>query len=58
MGYPGVLGYEALDVQTFAEWDVDYIKLDGCYVDISKMDTGDFHCSLKMFSSLAIHVMF
>ncbi|XP_052743823.1 alpha-N-acetylgalactosaminidase isoform X2 [Bicyclus anynana] len=40
MGYPGVLGYEAIDVQTFAEWDVDYIKLDGCYVDISKMDTG------------------
>lgn len=49
MGYPGVLGYEALDVQTFAEWDVDYIKLDGCYVEISKMDTGDFLCSLKMF---------
>ncbi|KPJ03256.1 Alpha-N-acetylgalactosaminidase [Papilio xuthus] len=39
-GYPGVLGYEEIDVKTFAEWDVDYIKLDGCYVDSTKMDTG------------------
>ncbi|XP_032520190.2 alpha-N-acetylgalactosaminidase [Danaus plexippus] len=39
-GYPGVLGHEAVDVQTFAEWEVDYIKLDGCNVNVSKMDTG------------------
>ncbi|CAK1584745.1 unnamed protein product [Parnassius mnemosyne] len=39
-GYPGVLGYEEIDVKTFAEWEVDYIKLDGCYVDPSKYDTG------------------
>ncbi|CAH0696002.1 unnamed protein product [Spodoptera exigua] len=29
-GYPGVLGHEALDAATFAEWEVDYVKLDGC----------------------------
>ncbi|CAH1640394.1 unnamed protein product [Spodoptera littoralis] len=29
-GYPGVLGHEAVDVATFAEWEVDYVKLDGC----------------------------
>ncbi|TRY68866.1 hypothetical protein TCAL_05076 [Tigriopus californicus] len=39
-GYPGILGYLEQDAQTFAEWEVDYIKLDGCYVDIHQMDTG------------------
>jgi len=29
-----------LDAQTFAEWDVDYVKLDGCYANISDMATG------------------
>ncbi|XP_026495423.2 alpha-N-acetylgalactosaminidase [Vanessa tameamea] len=40
MGYPGVLGHEARDIQSFVNWDVDYIKLDGCYVDKAKMDEG------------------
>ncbi|KAF9344669.1 hypothetical protein BGX26_004048 [Mortierella sp. AD094] len=31
-GYPGSQGYYALDVAQFAKWEVDYIKLDGCYV--------------------------
>ncbi|XP_072943058.1 alpha-N-acetylgalactosaminidase-like isoform X2 [Epargyreus clarus] len=39
-GYPGVLGHEALDVKTFVEWEIDYLKLDGCYVETDKMDTG------------------
>lgn len=30
-GYPGSLGYLETDAQTFAEWEVDYLKLDGCY---------------------------
>ncbi|XP_041984557.1 alpha-N-acetylgalactosaminidase-like isoform X2 [Aricia agestis] len=38
-GYPGVLGHEEVDVETFANWDVDYVKLDGCYVETEKMDT-------------------
>ena len=29
-----------LDAQTFAEWTVDYLKLDGCYADIHDMDEG------------------
>lgn len=29
-GYPGALGYEALDAQTFADWGFGYLKLDGC----------------------------
>ncbi|CAF4914324.1 unnamed protein product [Pieris macdunnoughi] len=39
-GYPGVLGHEKIDVDSFVGWGVDYIKLDGCNVELSKMDTG------------------
>merc|ERR1719351_684556 len=28
-GYPGILGHLEDDANTFAEWGVDYIKLDG-----------------------------
>ena len=29
-GYPGSQDHLQTDIQTFAEWGVDYIKLDGC----------------------------
>ncbi|KIW37576.1 uncharacterized protein PV06_10222 [Exophiala oligosperma] len=29
-GYPGSLGYEALDAKTFSDWGVDFLKLDAC----------------------------
>ncbi|KAF2136870.1 glycoside hydrolase family 27 protein [Aplosporella prunicola CBS 121167] len=29
--YPGSLGHEELDAQTFAAWGVDYLKYDNCY---------------------------
>lgn len=29
-GHPGSYGYERLDAQTFAEWEVDYLKEDNC----------------------------
>lgn len=32
-GYPGILGHLQTDAETFAEWEVDYVKLDGCYAD-------------------------
>jgi len=32
-GLPGSKGYEEIDAQTFAEWGVDYLKLDGCNND-------------------------
>ena len=28
-GYPGILGHLKTDADTFADWDVDYVKLDG-----------------------------
>ncbi len=31
-GYPGSLGYEDVDAETFAKWGVDYLKYDNCYV--------------------------
>ncbi|NUS10821.1 MAG: alpha-galactosidase [Streptomyces sp.] len=30
-GYPGSLGHEATDAQSFADWGVDYLKYDNCY---------------------------
>uniref|UniRef100_A0A0M3HM70 Alpha-galactosidase n=1 Tax=Ascaris lumbricoides TaxID=6252 RepID=A0A0M3HM70_ASCLU len=39
-GFPGSYGYLKIDAQTFAEWKVDYLKLDGCNVDIRLMAQG------------------
>uniref|UniRef100_A0A182QQ15 Alpha-galactosidase n=1 Tax=Anopheles farauti TaxID=69004 RepID=A0A182QQ15_9DIPT len=36
-GYPGMVGYFELDAQTFADWEVDFIKIDGCYADVELM---------------------
>ncbi|WP_123820206.1 glycoside hydrolase family 27 protein [Kitasatospora cineracea] len=30
-GYPGSLGHESADAQSFAAWGVDYLKYDNCY---------------------------
>lgn len=30
-GFPGSFEHEFIDAQTFAEWDVDYLKYDYCY---------------------------
>ncbi|WPH02471.1 putative alpha-galactosidase [Acrodontium crateriforme] len=32
-GYPGSLGYEAIDAKTFGDWGIDYLKLDACNID-------------------------
>ena len=29
--YPGSKYYMQMDAQTFADWGVDFLKLDGCY---------------------------
>jgi len=39
-GYPGILGHLETDANTFADWDVDYVKLDGCYSLPTDMDRG------------------
>ncbi|VDL67188.1 unnamed protein product [Nippostrongylus brasiliensis] len=40
-GFPGSLGYLKLDAMTFADWEVDYLKLDGCNVDTDLMPKGE-----------------
>lgn len=39
-GYPGSLGHLETDAKTFAAWEVDYVKLDGCNSDPHSMDLG------------------
>ncbi|CEF62800.1 Glycoside hydrolase, clan GH-D family and Glycoside hydrolase, family 27 and Glycosyl hydrolase, family 13, all-beta domain and Aldolase-type TIM barrel domain and Glycoside hydrolase, superfamily domain-containing protein [Strongyloides ratti] len=36
-GYPGTLKHELIDIETFKEWKVDYLKLDGCNIDEDEM---------------------
>jgi alpha-N-acetylgalactosaminidase len=41
-GYPGARSangtdYDNIDAETYAEWQVDSLKLDGCYADIKNM---------------------
>ncbi|KAJ5318129.1 Aldolase-type TIM barrel [Penicillium antarcticum] len=38
-GYPASLGYETVDVQSFAEWGIDYLKYDNCGVPSNWTDT-------------------
>ncbi|XP_075234708.1 alpha-N-acetylgalactosaminidase-like [Lycorma delicatula] len=39
-GYPGMIDYLKQDSNKFAEWEVDYLKVDGCNADTRKMDKG------------------
>lgn len=39
-GYPGVKRHIKEDVQQFVAWEVDYIKLDGCLIDLTKIEQG------------------
>uniref|UniRef100_A0A8C6TP47 Alpha-galactosidase n=1 Tax=Neogobius melanostomus TaxID=47308 RepID=A0A8C6TP47_9GOBI len=38
--YPGSLGHHEIDAQTFADWDVDLLKYDGCYLDWTLVGEG------------------
>lgn len=50
-GLPGSLRYEKIDMATFAEWGVDYIKLDSCHAErngrMSSEDYAIFHKAIK-----------
>ena len=41
-GYPGSEYYLQMDAQTFADWGVDYVKLDGCYSNPDQYDDGKY----------------
>lgn len=38
-GFPGSYGHYATDAQTFADWGVDYVKVDGCNANPRELDT-------------------
>nr|CAH7734606.1 unnamed protein product [Callosobruchus chinensis] len=40
LGYPGSKDHLQVDADTFAEWGVDYLKLDGCHIDYTKIEIG------------------
>lgn len=48
---PGSFGFEELDMQTFAEWGVDYIKMDACFAAkngrLSSEDFEVYHNAIK-----------
>lgn len=46
-GYPGSLGHLETDANTFASWDVDMLKFDGCNSNVSWMSTGKFRKGFK-----------
>ncbi|CAD5232455.1 unnamed protein product [Bursaphelenchus xylophilus] len=39
-GYLGSQNFEKIDAFTFAEWEIDYVKLDGCNADASDYPKG------------------
>ncbi|KAI6198601.1 Alpha-galactosidase [Aphelenchoides besseyi] len=39
-GYPASYGHEKIDAQTFADWNVDYMKFDGCNLNIPELQKG------------------
>ncbi|XP_038055499.1 alpha-N-acetylgalactosaminidase-like isoform X1 [Patiria miniata] len=39
-GYPGSLGHLQTDAQTFADWGIDMLKLDGCNSNVTTMKKG------------------
>ena len=39
-GYPGSQGHLQTDAQTFADWGVDYVKMDGCQATQADRDAG------------------
>lgn len=51
-GYPGSIDYMEIDANTFASWDVDMLKLDGCNADEKGMDQGEQQISTKPNSQI------
>ncbi|XP_068182382.1 alpha-galactosidase A [Antennarius striatus] len=56
-GYPGSLGYYETDAQTFADWDVDLLKFDGCYMDKTLLGEGYMNMS-KALNKTGRHILY
>lgn len=54
-GYPGSRDSLELDANTLADWTVDYLKMDGCNVEIENMEQGsDFFEYYEQFLDLVL----
>ncbi|KAK6299111.1 hypothetical protein J4Q44_G00306210 [Coregonus suidteri] len=47
-GFPGSLGYYDIDAQTFADWGVDLLKFDGCYMKWTLLGEGYTNMSIAL----------
>ena len=56
-GYPGTLGHIKIDAETFAEWGVDSLKLDGCHASPEIYETGYPNMS-RALNSTGRHILF
>ncbi|TMW46785.1 hypothetical protein DOY81_008135, partial [Sarcophaga bullata] len=56
-GYPGILGYQHTVAQQFKDWEVDYVKLDGCYASPREMDRG-YASFQQILNSTGRHMIF
>ncbi len=46
---PGTLGHEQIDMQTFADWGVDYIKMDSCFAEANGKVSSEHYQTLRKF---------
>uniref|UniRef100_A0A0X3Q2B0 Alpha-galactosidase n=1 Tax=Schistocephalus solidus TaxID=70667 RepID=A0A0X3Q2B0_SCHSO len=56
-GYPGSMDFLEIDAQTMADWDVDYIKMDGCYSDASVQALG-YHAFSRFLNGTGRPIVF
>ena len=56
-GYPGILYHLDTDAQTFADWGVDYVKLDGCYANPAEMDRGKIAHFINFFKASSFMII-
>jgi len=56
-GYPGSYGFIETDANTFASWDVDMLKLDGCNIDLKLMNTG-YPQMTKALNATGRHIIY
>lgn len=53
-GYPGSILHLEQDANTFAEWEIDYLKFDGCYSDWQFVDVGKYIVSCHSYTVLSL----
>lgn len=52
-GYPGSLGHYETDARTFADWGVDLLKFDGCYMEWTLLGEGKLIILIYNFVNVA-----